>query len=123
MTILQDTVQLSNGIYHIQFSGPNGVDHGTIVIDGKRAHGGDTTYYYVAAFEVRNDGEIHARVKIARHPAGKQAASVFGPIAEARLELTGTATHDSFTLGGHLQGVPNARITLCGKRSSELDRL
>lgn len=113
---------LQDGLYHVQFIAGAGSGYGTVVVERDRVHGGDTTYFYIGALE-RSGSKVQLRVRVGRHPNAYSGVSVFGPLDDGVLLLSGSATESSFSLNGALEGSSEARIQIKGSRSSSLDQL
>src|SRR5438132_1469586 len=110
---------MRNGIYSVDFrssAGQLGTGGVVAFIDG-RAYGGDAGYYYKGEMNVTNktaSGQIH----VAPHNA--RAESIFGPLTEFDLQVSGNVTDESFSLGGDVIGHPGMGISVNGHRVADL---
>ena len=110
---------MRNGIYSVAFSssaGRLGTGGVAAFIDGK-VYGGDAGYYYKGDVNVSGQsatGRIHVG------PHGERSESIFGPLTEFDLQLSGTTTDDSFSLGGEVVGHPGMGIKVDGRKVSDL---
>jgi T3SS negative regulator,GrlR len=108
-----------NGIYSVAFSSAAGqLGTGGVVafIDG-RAYGGDAGYYYKGTMNIDGQtatGQIHVA------PHNERTESIFGPLTEFDLQLSGNVTEDSFSLGGDVIGHPGMAIKVNGRKVSDL---
>ena len=108
-----------NGIYSVAFSSTAGqLGTGGVVafMDGK-AYGGDASYYYKGNMNVTGQsatGQIHVG------PHNERAESIFGPLTEFDLQLSGNVTDDSFSLGGDVIGQSGMGIKVSGRRVADL---
>lgn len=110
----KNRVRMNEGIYHVNFSaGGTNVGEGLVVIKGGAVNGGDPAYLYSGTMS--NSGssvsaQLHVQQWNTRLP------SVFGPIKQFDLTLTGTASDANFSIAGHITGQPNQKINIAGKR-------
>jgi len=107
------------GIYHVRFSSVQG-NHGeglAVFKDGT-INGGDHGYLYLGTFR-RDGANVTASLRVKRWNVG--AVSVFGPLAEFGLELTGTVAPDdsSFLVSGPVSGQQQFRIEINGRRIAD----
>jgi hypothetical protein len=107
-----------SGLYSVRFSA-GGSNWGTGVVafhDGK-AHGGDASYYYMGTVEELG-GEVRARIHVGHHTGERR--SIFGPLNEFDLEVSGQPGGDNFTLNGHVVGHDNMKIGITGRKIADL---
>lgn len=90
---------------------------GVVVMETGRVLGGDAQYIYVGTYKIHNS-QAHSRIKVTHY--ANEPFSIFGPIKEFELELTGTPAHDKFEMQGHVVGRPNLRIGIRFTRRAEL---
>jgi hypothetical protein len=108
-----------NGIHSVAFSstqGPVGTG-GVISFKDGEVFGGDANFYYKGHIQVAGHtatGEIHVG------PHQQPAQSIFGPLTEFDLQLSGNVIDDSFTLGGEVVGHPGMAIKIKGRRVADL---
>ncbi len=105
-------------LWSVEFvSNVQGAGAGVAVLESSKVLGGDSQYFYVGSFRVEA-GTVHAKVKVT-HYAGPS-NSIFGPLSESTLELTGKPARDQFELVGRVVENPNLLIGLRLKRRAEL---
>lgn len=71
---------------------------GVVVLETSRVFGGDTSYMYVGDYEVQNK-KVTARVKVSRY-SPYVPRSVFGPLDEFEVTLTGDVNDSEMWLMG-----------------------
>src|SRR5437660_1173227 len=105
---------MENGIYTVTFSstqGQLGTGGVAYVIDGK-VYGGDANFYYKGSVEISGQtatGQIH----VGAHQT--PAESIFGPLTDFDLQLSGEVTSDDFSLSGNVVGQPGMGIKISGR--------
>jgi len=107
-----------SGIYSIRFSSPTTQDSGTgtaVFIDDK-VYGGDQSYYYKGPFQVEGES-VTGQIRVVRHQPGE---SIFGPLHEFTLELSGRQTEGTVDIQGKVVEQPNLAIRIQGNKVSEL---
>ena len=106
-----------NGIYHVTFSSnSNDFGDGIAVFKDDTVNGGDHGYVY-SGTTIKQGEQFTATLTIKRWNSSVQ--SVFGPISEFVLELSGnTSSDNSFIAHGHIAGQPQAKISIRGKHLS-----
>ena len=106
------------GIYFIDFKSArqNGVG-GLIVVDNGRVHGGDPYNLYRGHVEQTGD-TLKARIRVTHYRGPTN--TVFGPLKDFELELTGRANGPRFSLAGNIVGKPQFKIEITGDRKAEL---
>lgn len=107
-----------NGMYSVSFTGPAGLGGSGVgaVKDGS-INGGDAGYGYLGKFQV-DGSKVSATLRIVQHKAGHM--SVFGPLTDFNLALTGTTEGEQFSLTGAIPGQPNQKITIRGRKFAEM---
>lgn len=102
------------GIYHVAFSSnSNEFGAGIAVFKNGSVNGGDHGYLYTGTVN-GGGGQFTATLTIKQWEPTVH--SVFGPVKEFVLELTGTLSSDNgFVAHGHMAGRPQAKITIRGR--------
>lgn len=103
-----------DGIYRVTFSSnSNDFGQGIAVFKGDSVNGGDHGYLYTGTKSVQG-GQFASKLTIKQWNQSVQ--SVFGPVKEFVLELSGTSSSDNgFLAHGHVAGQPQAKITIRGQ--------
>jgi hypothetical protein len=91
---------------------------GVVVLASGKALGGDSNYYYKGEYELRTDGVFNARVEVTHYFGAL--STIFGPVEKLTLVLGGNVERDHFLAEGHVEGNPEARITIRFTRRAEL---
>ena len=107
-----------DGIYHVTFSSnSNDMGQGLAVFKGDSINGGDEGYLYIGT-KAGQGTQFTSRLTIKQWDP--RARSIFGPIKEFVLELSGTSALDnSFIAHGTVAGQPQAKITIRGRRLAD----
>lgn len=105
---------MKDGIYHVTFSSNSNVfGEGIAVFKDNTVNGGDHGYLYVGT-KTEQGGQFSSRLTIKQWNSSVR--SVFGPVKEFVLELTGSsAGEESFTSHGKVSGQPHATIAIRGR--------
>jgi hypothetical protein len=106
---------MQDGIYHVSFSSSvGGSGQGLVVMKQGAVNGGDMGYLYTGQLTLSGDA-ISGRLNIKRwNPEGPQ--SVFGPLDNFELQLTGKATAGtSFNVSGGIPSKPGLTINIAGR--------
>jgi hypothetical protein len=87
-------------LWAVYFVAPNQGDYGAgvVVLENGTIRGGDSNYYYVGDFRVKDDTLI-ANVSI-NHYFG-QLNNIFGPVEKINVSLSGNINYEEFTLTGN----------------------
>lgn len=87
-------------LWAVYFVAPTHNDYGAgvVVLENGTVRGGDSSYYYVGDFRVKDD-VFTANVSV-NHYAG-QPNNIFGPVTKVNVVLTGKIGYEEFTLTGH----------------------
>lgn len=103
-----------DGIYHVTFSSnSNDFGSGIAVFQGNSVNGGDHGYLYTGT-KSNQGGQFSSALTIKQWNPSVQ--SVFGPVKEFVLELSGSVSSDnSFVTNGHVAGQPQSKITIRGR--------
>lgn len=110
---------MQNGIYTVSFSSTQGElgTGGVVYFLNGQAYGGDANFYYKGLVNVTGQtatGQIHVG------PHQLPTASIFGPLTEFDLQLSGEVGNDSFSLRGNVVGHPGMGIKLSGRKVADL---
>ena len=109
---------MQDGIYHVRFSSPQGSSgEGLIVVKSGAVNGGDASYLYLGQMLADGD-KVSGQLDIKRWNNG--APSIFGPLGNFALYLTGTVNGEAFKVTGGVNGQPNLKITIDGRRLSNI---
>lgn len=90
---------------------------GVVVFETGRIFGGDASYYYVGNYKVTN-GIVVAEIKVVNYRG--QPTSIFGPIMEFNLRVSGTIQSPSFKVEGQMVENPALHIHIHLTRRAEL---
>jgi T3SS negative regulator,GrlR len=87
-------------LWAVYFVAPNQADSGAgvVVLENGTVRGGDSGYYYVGDFRVK-DETLTANVSV-NHYAGAL-NNIFGPVKKINVVLTGNISYEEFTLTGN----------------------
>lgn len=87
-------------LWAVYFIAPNQGDDGAgvVVLENGTIRGGDSSYYYVGDFRVK-DETLTANVSV-NHYAGSL-NNIFGPFKKINVVLTGNISYEEFTLTGN----------------------
>ena len=101
-----------SGIFYVEFKANNNdFGRGLIIIDEGRANGGDDKFLFRGRFDTYN-GDIQAVIEV-NHYRGEP-TSVFGPIKNFTLNLSGKSDGNTFTVTGGVVNMNGAAITIRG---------
>ena len=103
------------GLWTVEFrSSIGGTGYGTVVFDGSRAMGGSAGYYYYGKYEIEGD-VITGSLQVRRY--NDSLVSVFGPLEEFELQLSGQVNESRMVLSGRVADRPAAKIVVvCTRR-------
>jgi hypothetical protein len=108
---------MQNGIYRVEFrSGRRIGISGLVVLKDGAVNGGDDGFVYRGTYKAEGQ-KVTAEIAVSKHNPGAQ--SVFGPIDNYTLALTGTTEGNSFTLSGGVPGRKDLTIEIHGTRLSD----
>jgi hypothetical protein len=111
---------MNSGIFHVTFSSPltRVSGEGLAVIKDGTINGGDLAYLYSGTF-ILAASSISSSLRVKQWNA--RATSVFGPLKEFSLTLTGTASPDgnSFAVSGSMVENPQSTISIDGRRLAD----
>jgi|ERR1700683_40139 len=100
---------MQEGLWTVQFQGPNGWGGGAVVLTKGQALGGDAGFTYIGTYEVTGD-TIRGRIAVKNYDPSVQ--SVLGVRGDFELLLEGKVQGDSITGMGTMANSPNARIAM-----------
>jgi hypothetical protein len=98
-----------DGLWSVQFQGPQAHAGGVVVLVGGRVLGGDSGFAYVGSYEL--SGET-LRAKVTVKNFDPTVSNVFGIAGSFDLLLEAKVQGDSMTGTGALASSPTARMTL-----------
>jgi len=108
---------MSKTIWSVEFSTLNSsFGSGVVIMDGVHIAGGNEKYYYMGKYS-HNGNTTSASVSVKQHVPGN---SIFGPVDEFALILTGCINDDNITLSGYVEQNPNYKINATMKKLSNL---
>ena len=108
---------MQNGIYRVEFrSGRRIGISGLVVLKDGAVNGGDDGFVYRGTYKAEGQ-KVTAQIAVSKHNPGAQ--SVFGPIDNYTLALTGTTEGNSFTLSGGVTGRQDLTIEIRGARLAD----
>jgi T3SS negative regulator,GrlR len=109
---------MKDGIYHVKFASTMGAaGEGLVVVKDGSVNGGDAGYLYQGALAPDAAGQLQGQLQVHRWNPGH--VSVFGPLGNFALSLTGQAANDSFTVSGGIPDRPGLNITIKGRLLAE----
>ena len=92
-------------LWSVQFIADNNhYGAGVVVFENCRIFGGDSTYYYVGSYSIK-DGVISAEVS-ANHYSG-QRNNIVGPVEKVTWVVSGHIAHDTFDVIGNAKETQN----------------
>lgn len=92
---------------------------GVAVFETGRILGGDSAFMYVGSYET-DRGEFSATIRVSKYNNISGMQSVFGPLKDFNLEVTGKADSKRMVLIGHVAENPSMKITIKAVRREEL---
>lgn len=99
---------MKNGLYKVLFQTPMGQRTGVIVIMDGTLRGGDTSFYYVGAFNDANN-QFTASIRVGKHSDNPSERSIFGK-EHLNLKLTGASAANSATASGIATELPGVQF-------------
>jgi hypothetical protein len=110
-------IVMQNGIYWLEFQSLGYAGFGLIVVKDGSLNGGDSGYFYAGKYSLE-ENVVSIRVRVTRHnPAW---ITVFGPVEQFDLELSGEASPNQFVVSGKMPTMPNLTIRVIGKRLGDV---
>jgi hypothetical protein len=106
-----------NGLWIVQFHGPQGNGGGIVVLIDGRVYGGDSGFYYLGSYELK-DASFKGRVMVKNFDPALP--NVLGIVGDFELLLEGTVQGPSIVGTGALASAPNARIVVRLTKRSDL---
>jgi hypothetical protein len=108
---------MRNGIYRVEFRSGRRIGlSGLVVLKEGTINGGDDGFVYRGTYDVEGH-KVTAQIAVSNHNPGAQ--SIFGPIDNYTLALTGTTEANNFTLSGGLTGRQDLTIEIRGSRLAD----
>lgn len=112
---------LRNGFYSVNFSTPQGMGDGLILVRNGVVRGGDHGFIYQGELTLSgtatSNGQVTGTLHIKRYRQGEK--SVFGPIPEFSLTVKGTFESRTFDLHGTTPAAPNMTIQIRGQHVND----
>jgi len=108
---------MENGLWTVQFQGPQGSGGGVVVLTSGHVLGGDSGFTYIGTYELRENA-FKAKVSVTNFDPAIQ--SVLGIRGNYDLILEGTMRGDSIVGTGALATQPQAKINLILTKKSSL---
>jgi hypothetical protein len=99
-------------------AGTGDFGHGVVVLETGRVLGGDSEYMYVGSYRVGEGGRFLARLEVKHY--GQFPISIFGPVKQFVLDVSGVPARDQFSAQGVMVGRPDLRLELELTRRAEL---
>lgn len=107
-----------SGIYYVIFKSPAGkAGDGLAVIENGRIHGGDNRYLYAGRYW-QDGSSLKAEIRVTYYRGKFE--SLFGPLSNFQLTLSGTSTAEHFNVNGHVIGQSQMKISIEGQKQAEL---
>lgn len=107
-------------LWSAEFSSNQGnIGAGIAVFETGRVLGGDGGFMYVGNYRVEN-GTAHAELKVTKYSDIGNIQSIFGPLNQFNLTVSGPANSQSMVLKGHMIENPSFQITIKAVRRVEL---
>lgn len=105
-------------LWSVEFISTQGdMGAGVIVLETRRIFGGDSRYFYVGSYEVKNQ-ELEAEIEVT-HYSGEP-YSIFGPEKNFRIKITGEIGKDVMMGQGHRVDNPQLKLDVRLIRRAEL---
>jgi hypothetical protein len=106
-----------DGLWTLEFRSSIGnTGYGTVTLNGGNATGGTAGYYYIGTY-TNEDGVLAASLRVIRF--NEQVVSVFGPLKDFDLQLSGTVAESRMVLAGRVSGNQDLKIVVvCVKRDA-----
>ena len=107
-------------LWSVEFGSNQGIlGAGVAVFETGRVLGGDSAFMYVGSYEV-DRGTVTSNIRVSKYNNLSGMQSVFGPLNEFNLKLTGQANPKLMALSGHVVENPELKITINAVRREEL---
>lgn len=90
---------------------------GVIVLETDRVFGGDSSYFYVGNYDIK-DNQITFAITVTRY--NDMLESIFGNLDAFSLTLQGAYNDEEFNVNGHIDGDPTRIIEVNCRRRAEL---
>ena len=109
---------MNDGIYSVSFATPTmTAGKGVCYVEGGRIRGGDSAYAYFGPSQ-QVESKLTASLDVVQHDPSSP--SIFGPIANFELQLSGVTEGDRFALSGGVPGNSTMTITVRGRKIRDL---
>lgn len=109
---------MQNGIYHVQFHSTQGASgEGLVVVKDGSINGGDASYLYLGQLQTEGE-QLSGQLDIKQW--NSQAPSIFGPLGNFSLSLTGVVSGDNLRISGGVVGQADLAIRITGRRLSDV---
>ncbi|WP_423821322.1 GrlR family regulatory protein [Salinisphaera sp. SPP-AMP-43] len=92
---------------------------GVVVLHKGHAYGGDSAYSYRGTYQVDDNGEMRAQLRIEEHTAGIT-GNVMGAIGDYDLELTGQVQAKRFNMDGRVAQDSSRKMQVELERKSDI---
>lgn len=107
-----------SGMYYVEFrANNNDFGQGLVCIEDGKVNGGDHAFIFQGRMDAYN-GEVQAVIEV-KHYKGEP-LSVFGPLRQFTLNLSGKTDGVSFNLDGGIANMPGAAINIRGNKVADL---
>lgn len=108
---------IKDGLYVVSFSSSD--DHGTgvVVVKDGAVNGGDYAYTYQGHL-VQQEGAVSSTLEVSRY--NPTAQSIFGPVENFELELSGNVNGNRFDMTGNVKGQPSHTINVAARHFKDL---
>jgi hypothetical protein len=106
------------GIYAVDFRTPRSFGSGVIIVfENGRVYGGDHVCFYRGTISADESGNITGELRIKQHSAGQ---SVFGPVSDFTLALSGSSSNGHASLAGNTAAAPGMLVNVECRRVDDL---
>ena len=104
-----------DGLWIVQYYGPQGNGAGVVVFANGRVLGGDNGFTYTGSYEVKGDS-LNAKVAVKNFDPS--VLNVIGVVGDFDLLIEGKVQGDSITGSGALAVAPDAKIVVRLKKAA-----
>ena len=98
-----------DGLWSVQFQGPQGHGGGAVVLTGGKVYGGDSGFTYAGSYELNGDA---FKAKVTVKNFDPSFSSVFGSTGSFELVLEGKVQGDLIVGTGALVSAPTAKMSI-----------
>ena len=107
-------------LWSVEFSSNVGsIGAGVVVFETGRVLGGDSAFMYVGNYKTEN-GVIHSDIHVTKYNNLSGMQSIFGPLTNFNIKVSGKADPHSLTLTGTVIEQPQLQIVIKATRRVEL---